>query len=289
MKALICITTSSRSLAIKNFAWDYLVFCRSSPNYDFVVSLDGPDNDTIGFCKKHHIPLVHSDAREGVGLSKNRILTTYREYDHYFFIEDDVGLLNSSVFDLNIKAAEELHLHHMSLFPEERIGGRAGDITLKDGGRVICCMFGGAPFNYFTKKGINTVGGFHTCFAKYRRFGHTEHSYRFVNAGLADYPFYVLNHCLHGYLRWSDPVSVTKIKVDTINRLFVEEHELIAKKLVYFPLTTLAPFYVPESLDLSRAEKPLLNGIYRILFETNIAVLLAYRLLKKIWSRNNAC
>lgn len=288
MKALICITTSNRSLAIKTFVWDYLAFCQSSSNYDFVVSLDGPDDETIGFCKKHHIPLVCSDAREGVGLSKNRILATYREYDHYFFIEDDVGLLNSSVFDRTIKAAEELRVHHMSLFPEERIGDRAGDITLKDGSRVICSLFGGAPFNYFTKKGIDAVGGFHPCFAKYRRFGHTEHSYRFVNAGLAEYPFYMLSDCLHGYLRWSDPVSVTKIKVDTINRLFVEEHELIARKLAHFPVTTLAPFHAPDSLDLSQAKRPLLNGIYRVLFEANIAALFAYRLMKKVWSRNNA-
>ncbi len=287
MKALICITTANRSLAIKTFGWDYVAFCQSNPRYDFVVSLDGDDSQTITFCHKHKIPIVYADSREGVGLSKNRILATFRDYEHYFFIEDDVGLLDAAVFDLHVKAADELNVPHMSLFPEDRIGDKTYEITLKDGQRVICCMFGGAPFNYFTKSGIDTVGGFHTCFAKYRRFGHTEHSYRFVNAGLADYPFYVLNDCLHGYLRWSDPVSVTKIKVDTINRLFVEEHELIAQKLVYFPLTTLAPFHAPDSLDLSQAKRPLLSGIYRMIFETNIAALFAYRLIKKMWSRNN--
>jgi hypothetical protein len=288
MKALICITTASRSLAVKTFAWDYIAFCQTNPDYDFVVSLDGHDEKTISFCNRHNIPIVCSEVQEGVGLSKNRILSTFSEYDHYFFVEDDVGLLNSAVFELHINAAQELGIHHMSLFPEERILEKQKELQLTNGFTVYCSLFGGAPFNYFTRTGINTVGGFHTQFAKYRRFGHTEHSYRFVNSGLAEYPFYVLSDCLYGYLRWSDPVSVTKIKVDTVNRLFVEEHELIAQKLAYFPLSTLAPFHVPDSLDLSQAKMPLLNGIYRMLFEANIAALSVYRLIKKAWSRNNA-
>jgi hypothetical protein len=288
MKALICITTANRSLAVKTFAWDYITFCQTNPDYDFVVSLDGHDEKTIAFCNRHKIPIVYSEAQEGVGLSKNRILRIFSDYDHYFFVEDDVGLLDDAVFGLHIKAAQELSVHHMSLFPEERILEKRKELQLTNGFTVYCSLFGGAQFNYFTKTGINTVGGFHAQFAKYRRFGHTEHSYRFVNAGLAEYPFYVLSDCLHGYLRWSDPVSVTKIKVDTVNRLFVEEHELIAQKLAYFPLATLAPFHVPDSLDLSQAKRPLLNGIYRMLFEANIAALSVYRLIKKAWSRNNA-
>ncbi len=284
MKALICITTSNRSLAVKTFVWDYIVFCRNNPNYDFVVSLDGHDNKTIKFCNKHNIPIVYSEAQEGVGLSKNRILNAFSKYDHYFFIEDDVGLIDEAVFDIHIKVAQELNVQHMSLFPEERIGGKVQEITLKDGEKVICCMFGGAPFNYFTRMGIDRVGGFHTSFARYRRFGHTEHSYRFINAGLAEYPFYVLSDCLHGYLRWSDPVSVTKIKVNVINRLFIEEHELIEQKLAHFPLMTVASFHAPDTLDLSQAKKPLCTGVYRVQFETYIAALSTYRLIKKMWS-----
>jgi hypothetical protein len=287
MKALICITTSKRSLAVKTFVWDYIAFCRNNPNYDFVISLDGCDKQTIEFCNAHKIPIVYSETQEGVGLSKNRILSTFSKCDNYFFIEDDVGLLNGTVFDLHIKTSQELNIHHMSLFPEERIGGKACEITLKDGRKVIGCMFGGAQFNYFTKKGISIVGGFHTYFSKYRRFGHTEHSYRFVNSGLAEYPFYVLSDCLHGYLRWSDPVSVTKIKVDTINRLFVEEHKLIEQKLAHFPLATLTSFHTPGNLDLEQAKKPLCSGLYRVQFECYMAALSVYREMKKMWSGKN--
>lgn len=205
------------------------------------------------------------------------------------FVEDDVGLLNSAVFDLHIKAAQELNVHHMSLFPEERIFGKQKELRLINGFTVYCSLFGGAPFNYFTKTGIDTVGGFHTCFAKYRRFGHTEHSYRFVNAGLADYPFYVLSDCLHGYLRWSDPVSVTKIKVDTVNRVFIEEHDLMGQKLAHFPVVTLSSFRVPDNLDLSNATQSVFRAIHRLLFEFNIAALSAYRQIKRLWSRHHVC
>jgi len=284
MKALICITTSSRSLAIKSFAWDYIAYCQSHPEYDFLISLDGDDKETIKFCERHKIPLIYSKEREGVGLSKNRVLSTYPDYDHYFFIEDDVGLLDARVFDLHIQAAKELNIHHMSLFPEERISQRVKDIALTNGQHVIGAWFGGAPFNYFTKNGIETVGGFHTCFAKYRRFGHTEHSYRFVNAGLAEYPFYVIRECLNGYLAWNDPVSVTKIKVDTVNRLFVEEHALIEQKLAHFPLTTLAPYRSPDRIDISGIKKPIFTELYRLLFRAYMFALFTYRLLKKITS-----
>jgi len=282
MKALICITTSNRSMAVKAFVWDYIAYCQQNPDYDFVLSLDGNDKETITYCRRHHIPIVYSAAQEGVGLSKNRILQTYTDYDHYFFIEDDVGLLDRQIFDQHIQAAKSLGIEHMSLFPAERIGEKVEEISLPTGETVIGCMFGSAQFNYFTKKGIEVVGGFHTCFAAYRRFGHTEHSYRFVNAGLAKYPFYVLKDCLQGSLAWNDPISVTKIKVDTINRVFKDEYNLIEQKLTNFPLKTLSPFSVPDSLDLSAAKKPASALFSSLLFSTNMMMLNVFRYLKRL-------
>jgi len=193
-------------------------------------------------------------------------------------------LLDSSIFEHHIQAAKELGIHHMSLFPEERIHQQVKEIALNNGQHVICAMFGGAPFNYFTRKGIEAVGGFHTCFAEYRRFGHTEHSYRFVNAGLAEYPFYIIKECLNGYLAWNDPISVTKIKANTINRLFVEEHDLIGQKLTHFPLTTLAPFKQPANIDISNTKKPIFTRLYQLVFDAYMFALFIYRMLKEIKS-----
>jgi hypothetical protein len=104
-------------------------------------------------------------------------------------------------------------------------------------------MYGGAPFNFFTREGIEKVGGFHTEFARYKRFGHTEHSYRFYRAGLTDYPFQVIEECIDGYIGWHEPSSRIKLNVGVSdNQLFVGEEELIAQKLTYFPIQTLSPY-----------------------------------------------
>jgi len=281
MKALICITTASRSQAVKAFVWEYIAFCKRNPEYSFIVSLDGQDDETIAYCKKHKIPLLFSEEQEGVGLSKNRILKEYSDFDHYFFIEDDVELLNDKVFAQHIDTAKELGVQHLSLFPEERIADVLERIKLNDGAWVVCSKYGSAQFNYFTRRGVEKVGGFHTDFAQYRRFGHTEHTYRFVNAGMAEYPFYVVENCLQGWLGWNDPVSVTKVKVDTINRLFVGECELIDKKLSFFPITVLSAYKKPESLDLKETKRPLSAYFDKILFKLNMLALSIYRLLKR--------
>ena len=62
---------------IKTFVWDYIIFAKSNVDYDFVLSLDGADSDTISYCQKYHIPLLYSEENEGVGISKkqsNRVL-----------------------------------------------------------------------------------------------------------------------------------------------------------------------------------------------------------------------
>ena len=85
-KSLICITTCNRVSAIKAVIWDYINFCKKNDSFDFLISLDGDDKETVRYCEKHNIPLVYSKVREGVGLSKNRVLKTYSEFDYYFFI-----------------------------------------------------------------------------------------------------------------------------------------------------------------------------------------------------------
>jgi hypothetical protein len=282
VNALICITTAKRSTALKALVWDYLAICQTSPSFQFLVALDGDDAETRSFCQHHGIPVLWSEAQEGVGLSKNRVLKAFPNFDHYFFIEDDVELLDGRLFEQMLSAAQELGIHHMSLFPEERIEERVEEKKLSDGRHVICSLYGSAQINYFSRKGIEQVGGFHTEFAKYRRFGHTEHSYRYVHAGLAQYPFYVPKECLEGYVRWSDPISVTKIKVARVNRLFADEHALIQTHLAYFPLTTLAAYHPPESLDLGKVRRPWTASLNKIRFKASMTLLDVLRRIKKL-------
>lgn len=243
MKNLICINTYNSASLIQTFVWDYILFAGSNSEYDFVVSLDGTDQQTIDYCKLYGIPIIFSDKNEGVGISKNRVIKTLPDYDHYFFIEDDVELLNPDVFDIHIKLSKELGIHHFSLFEKERIVSiqnirKAGDF------HIISALYGSAQVNFFTKAGLDKVGGFHTGFAKYKRFGHTEHSYRFYHIGLSNAPFQIIQECIDGYFGWHNPVSRVKLNLSTSkNHLFTGEEELIKQKLTYFPVQTLSAFH----------------------------------------------
>jgi len=242
MKNLICINTYNSYELVRAFIWDYIDFVKTRDDYSFILGLDGNDDSTINYCNRHKIPFLYSKNSEGVGISKNRVLKSFPNYDNYFFIEDDIELLNSDVFDIHIKLSKELNIHHFSLFEARRIRDIKNTITHKNF-HIIQAMYGGAPFNFFTKEGLDKVGGFHTHFAKYRRFGHTEHSYRFVNNNLASYPFNLVEELLDGYFRWNDPISRVKISVEVSkNRLFIEEEELILKKIKFFPITTISSY-----------------------------------------------
>jgi hypothetical protein len=290
MRNLICINTYKSAGLIKAFVWDYIEFVRNNKNYDFIVSLDGLDTETIEYCKKYKIPLLYSEENEGVGISKNRIIESFSEYDNYFFIEDDIELLNPEVFDMHIKISEELNIHHFSLFEARRIRNQ---MHILESGKyhIIQAMYGGAPFNFFTKKGLETVGGFHTLFAKYKRFGHTEHTYRFVTNGLSKYPFQVIEECLEGYFRWNDPVSRIKINVKVSkNFLFVDEEKLIKEKLTYYPVETLS-IYHQENIKNMNSNNILVDKYvwrHKKKFYAYLALLEHYRSMKKfMFSRKN--
>jgi hypothetical protein len=244
MKKLICINTCNRLEHIKAYAYDFIKFCQNNDGYDFVVSLDGEDSDTINFCNKYHIPLVYSQRREGVGISKNRVLKKFNGYDYYFFIEDDVELINGEIFEKYIKVADRCGFLHMSLDDKWRFFGNEALDNCGDE-RVIYYNYGSAGFNFFTREGIEKVGGFHTEFAKYKRFGHTEHTYRFVNVGLHERAFITLESCFEGYCNWHNPPSVTTpggFKT-TKNWIMEDEQGIIDKKLRYFPVKTLSKYY----------------------------------------------
>jgi len=262
VKNLICINTYNSASLVRTFVWDYIRFTQNNPDYDFLVSLDGSDQETIDYCDRYGIPLLYSDENEGVGISKNRVIKSFPDYDNYFFIEDDAELLNPEVFDIHIELSQKLNIPHFSLFDRDRIR-EVQAIREAEGYHIIGALYGGAPFNFFTQEGLEKVGGFHTEFARYKRFGHTEHSYRFYRAGLSDYPFQIIEECIRGYIGWHEPTSRIKINVAASeNRLFVGEEELIAKKLTYFPLQTLSPYHGAHLENVSHTENVRIDTAY---------------------------
>ena len=280
-RSLICMTTCNRANAVRALVWDYLRFCDSDARFDFLLSLDGKDPQTLRYCRKHRIPILYSEQREGVGLSKNRVLQAYPDYSGYFFVEDDVELLDPCLFPIHVEVAQTSGIPHFSLFPEDRLIDEE-ESTIIDNRTIRHGWYGGGTMSFFTRAGIDAVGGFDLGFAELRRFGHTEHSHRFVHAGLCHYPFNVIEQCMTGYVRFSEPGSVTKVQVDTTeNRLHPGEADLIAQKRPWHPISTLSAYSKPETLDLESVRADPLQAMHRLRYTAWIGGLNLMRTLKQ--------
>lgn len=237
--ALIVITSCKRINIVKQTIWEYLRFVNSNDNFNFLLSLDGNETEYLEFAEEYEIPLLYSEEREGVGLSKNRTLQKFPNYDYYFFIEDDVYLLDISIFSLFIDVSRKENIPHMMVYGSTNIQ----EIQKKENYTLINSSIGGAAFNFFTKKGLDTVGGWNTLFAKYKRFGHTEHSYRFVHQSLQKSPFIAIEEAKKMIIVF-DPPHVTAIRLEINEKgLCHDEQELVDNKTTYFPLKTMSEFY----------------------------------------------
>jgi hypothetical protein len=242
MKAnsLISITTCNRLSEVKKYIWDYLRFINQNSNFHFVLALDGNETSYIEFAEEYDIPLIYSEEREGVGLSKNRVLTQFPDYEYYFFIEDDVELLNSEIFNKIIQISKRKNYPHFCNNHEKsKIYEEYFDHI-----KITHSMTGGAQFAFYSKVGIDKVGGFNTCFAKYKRYGHTEHTYRFMHAKLQPNPF-IFPPSFFNYFIVHAPKVVTQICNVKTNKLQLidEEQRLIDLKINFINLKTLCEFH----------------------------------------------
>lgn len=246
-RALIAITTCNRLEYVRRYLPHFAAHCVADPRFQLVVAIDGPDAESLAFCDQWDIPAVYSDEREGVGISKNRVLSCFADYDYYFFVEDDVELLDGSVFPAHVTLAQASSVHHFSLF--ERNGLRRPTAeSLIAGRKVRHGMYGGADFNFFTAEGLRAVGGWHPLFARYRRWGHTEHSYRIFRAGLAPAPFNVAAD-LSDTCIWHCPPTVTRVEGLAIDgdQIAAPERELMNEQLTHVPVQTLSAVHRNDS------------------------------------------
>ena len=266
-KTIICLTSCNRIKEVIKNINPYLLFCHKNKDFDFVISLDGNNKDYIDFCKKYKIPLIYSLEREGVGLSKNRVLKQFPDYDFYFFIDDDIELIDDSIFDLYISISREMSINYLSY-------NINGNIEMIGNGKypLVGGKKGGGCFNFYTNKALISIGGWHILFAKYKRFGHTEHSYRVFYKKLNPFPFVAISNITE-YLILNDPPHVTNLVLDhNENELVAEEQAMIDAKQTYFPLTTLSEFYfngfdlsIPHlHPDLHKGRYALLKGLDKI-------------------------
>jgi hypothetical protein len=242
-QALVCVTTCQRVRYLRRYLPHFARACAEDPRLSLLVSLDGPDQETIEFCESWEIPLVHSEEQEGVGLAKNRALAQFPRFDYYFFIDDDTEVVDGSVFAQHIAASRASGIHHFSLF---RAGGLRKPTHQSTAGvwSIAHGLYGGGPFSFFTGEGLRQVGGWHPRFAEFRRWGHTEHSWRFMRAGLAPAPFNVIDG-LDSRCIWHFHPSVTSladVRRDA-DQIPAPERELIDARLTHVPVQTLSPYY----------------------------------------------
>ena len=240
-RALVCITTCRRLQNLLAYLPHFAAFCQDDPRFSLLVSLDGTEVEYLSFCEEWDVPLVYSDEREGVGLSKNRVLQRFPDFDYYFFLEDDAELVSGEVFPAHVEVSRESGIHHFSLFERGGVRRPTGESQVA-GHRIVHGMFGGGQFNLFTRAGLERVGGWHTLFAQYRRWGHTEHSYRFYRSGLAPAPFNVIEGLCEALI-WHMPPPVTRVDGAEFddNQLAVPERELLERQLEFVPVETLSP------------------------------------------------
>lgn len=264
LKALVCITTCNRLKEVKKYVLPYIRHCNQNENYDFLLALDGPDGNYLDFCTEYSIPLLYSDQREGVGVSKNRVLEKFPDYDYYFFVEDDIELMDSKIFALHIEAVNKTNYHH---FSTSGILDQIKKEYVSDSITIIHAKHGGGTFNFFTAKGIHEIGGWHDAFAEYKRYGHVEHTLRFRNAGLSPSPFLFIEKAQQMILI-HDPDHVSSPVAKYKGTIFSElEYNLVQKKLKHYPIKTLSNYYFNGfRMDFNDDLQKLLNSKKRYPF-----------------------
>ena len=257
-KSLIAITTCNRLAEVKKYIWDYVKYTNNNSQFDFVLSLDGNNTEYLDFAEQYDIPLLYSDEREGVGLSKNRVLSYFSGYDYYFFIEDDIELFEDKIFKDMISAHEKTGVQHFCNHHKYRVFD-----TLKfDNVQLDVSWTGGAQFAFYSKEGIQKIGGFNTTFAEFKRYGHTEHSYRYYHQGIQKGPFIFKESWFDNIIMHSPP-QVTQDSKSAFNEfgLIELEQKLIDNKTTYFELETISNYHFNnKALDYNTKAAHFINA-----------------------------
>jgi hypothetical protein len=243
-KGLVALTTCARPRFVRAYLPALIDCTRECDDLDLVVAIDGlsvPGNrEAQDLALAMGVDCVVADEAEGVGISKNRVLSLLGGYDYYFFIEDDVEVLSAALFTGHIEAHLKTGIHHFSLHEPERLLQETGSTRLDSGELIRHAKYGSAQVNFFSRQALLQVGGWYAYFGRIRRGGHTEHSYRIYRANLCPEPFNFIAH-LAVLCRWHNPPAVISSTglPRASNRLFEVENDLIAEHLTYWPFSAL--------------------------------------------------
>lgn len=196
-----------------------------------LVSIDGRDDALSAWCLEEGVSFLSSEAPEGAGLAKNRAVIAMSAFEHYFFVEDDVEVLEGSFFARQAAFASEVGIGHFVLHEKDRLRApiRA---EVVGGKRLLMAPYGSAQVSYYAWRALSVVGGWHPLFGQFRRGGHTEHSFRVWRAGLCPAPFTFVEEFAEMF-GWHNPPSVVwdDRLVIGANGVLRSEHELIDTRI----------------------------------------------------------
>lgn len=181
----IGIVTCNRLDYLKNLL-NSVKFCNWA---ELVIVNDG---DHIENLEGYNYYLINNDTNLGVGKSKNKAMQHLLDKgcDYIFIIEDDMIILDDSVFDKYIQASRVTGIQHMMFAyhgPANKggiSGGKPHPRKIIDYGDIKLslnqhCV---GSFCFYTRKCLEDVGLMDEEFDK-NNFEHVEHSYRLSKAG----------------------------------------------------------------------------------------------------------
>lgn len=185
-----------------------------------VVIVD--DGSALPYPGAHH----RNDTPQGIANAKNhclRLLMADPDIQHLFLFDDDCHPTAYEWWKPYVESGE----HHLAYLHDNL--NPAAHTVIYDDGTIQAVERGTACMLYFTRKCIETVGGFRPEFGRWS-FEHDDLSHRIMNAGLTRYPYqglsrqwgiWNLDEYEHGMS------SITKAERDPLrpaNKLLFEQH-----------------------------------------------------------------
>ena len=168
MKIGVGIATYKRPEALEKCLEAVVTY--NKPRFDLFVAIDG-------------------DPHVGIARNKNRIISRFKDHDYIIILEDDSYPKRPDWIQAHLEAHEASGFHHFS-YPSD---GNIGHIYSRSffGTKVVLVhQHCSGMFQFFTRKVIETCGGFDTRFGLYG-WEHMEYSNRIAQAGLTPEPGYV--------------------------------------------------------------------------------------------------
>ena len=178
---------------------------RSLPDcYDRLVVVNDGKRSIKNIVTRPRCTVIEHEENRGVGISKNDALKVLLENgcEHLFLIEDDVAIIDESVFHLYINTAEVSGIHHLSYALAVPYNRRQDPDLLEEEGLVdldsepaprFVCKYGSdvkvsiyhetsGVFTYFTRYALMQAGLHDERF--YNACEHVDLTYRIIKAGL---------------------------------------------------------------------------------------------------------